>query len=351
MRKLTLLAMVLSVVCLAKAQDGLRADITEFQARLNEQFKNPSRSPLDVDSFKEFTGLSFFPIHAKYRVTAFLERTPETPIVQLGTNTIRKPLYHSYGIAHFELEGKACALRIFQKHSSENQAEVLFLPFGDLTNGIETYAGGRYLDLDIPKGDSIVIDFNKAYHPFCAYNHRYSCVLVPKENRLNCKILAGVMLEDGWAMMHLKDLRFEVRFPEQPTVFRDTSQGAKQADIQRFRYVSDFAEYRNFLFEVEVRHYRGSTCPQIAGEEYNSCFSDILTEKLEETGGRLVQVRHSYEDGFDTFDFEISAQGKAFSRYRVILVRNLAYIANVLTMNETANNRNLVKFFDSFRIL
>jgi uncharacterized protein (DUF1684 family) len=62
----------------------------------------------------------------------------------------------------------------------------------DDTNGAETYAGGRYIDLAIPGGDSIVIDFNRAYNPYCAYNKKYSCPLVPKVNTLTTEIRAGV---------------------------------------------------------------------------------------------------------------------------------------------------------------
>ena len=61
-----------------------------------------------------------------------------------------------------------------------------------LTNGEETYGDGRYIDLVIPEGDSITINFNKAYIPYCAYNAKYSCPIVPKENNLNYAIKAGV---------------------------------------------------------------------------------------------------------------------------------------------------------------
>jgi uncharacterized protein (DUF1684 family) len=74
----------------------------------------------------------------------------------------------------------------------EEYRDYLFLPFADLTNGEETYGGGRYLDLTIPTGNTILLDFNKAYNPYCAYNPKYSCPLVPKQNRLDIPIIAGV---------------------------------------------------------------------------------------------------------------------------------------------------------------
>ena len=68
----------------------------------------------------------------------------------------------------------------------------MFLPFSDLTSGNETYGGGRYIDLEIPKGKTITIDFNQAYNPYCAYNPKYSCPIVPAENELLTNVNAGV---------------------------------------------------------------------------------------------------------------------------------------------------------------
>ena len=67
----------------------------------------------------------------------------------------------------------------------------LFIPFRDITSGDETYGGGRYLDFRIPETDSVTIDFNLSYNPYCAYNHKYSCPIPPAENSLPVKILAG----------------------------------------------------------------------------------------------------------------------------------------------------------------
>ncbi|MNH33262.1 hypothetical protein D3C86_1572800 [compost metagenome] len=113
----------------------------------------------------------------------------------MPTTTARKPVYEKYGEAHFKLNGKDLVLSIYQSHSLREKAEYkdhLFLPFMDLTNGEESYGGGRFLDLTIPEDDTIVIDFNKAYNPYCAYNHKYSCPIPPKENDMNTEIKAGV---------------------------------------------------------------------------------------------------------------------------------------------------------------
>ena len=71
--------------------------------------------------------------------------------------------------------------------------DYLFIPFNDLTNGNETYDGGRYLDLKTTSESTIVIDFNKAYNPYCAYNDKYSCPIPPRENDLPIEIKAGIL--------------------------------------------------------------------------------------------------------------------------------------------------------------
>ncbi len=70
----------------------------------------------------------------------------------------------------------------------------LFVPFGDLTNNVETYGGGRYLDLDRTPTGLYDLDFNRAYHPYCVYNSTYDCPVPPRENRLAVAIPAGERL-------------------------------------------------------------------------------------------------------------------------------------------------------------
>ena len=74
----------------------------------------------------------------------------------------------------------------------EGYENYVFLPFLDKTNGDETYGGGRYLDLYLNDNDSTIVDFNKAYNPQCVYDENFSCPLVPRENYINVRIMAGV---------------------------------------------------------------------------------------------------------------------------------------------------------------
>lgn len=170
-------------------------DILDFQSKLNEEFKNPDSSPLPDRYRKEFESLDFFQPDTNYIVKAKFDLTPEALPFFMPTTTDRKSEEVVYGIAHFQLNGKEHRLEIYQEKKlmlDEEYKDYLFLPFTDKTNGEETYAGGRYIDLSIPKGDTIIIDFNKAYNPYCVYNKKYSCPIVPSVNALDIRVMAGV---------------------------------------------------------------------------------------------------------------------------------------------------------------
>ncbi|MBT8317548.1 MAG: DUF1684 domain-containing protein [Lutibacter sp.] len=167
------------------------------QYKLNTQYADEEDSPLTKEDLKTFKTLDFFEINKNYRVEADFELTPNTPIFAMATTTERLPLYRKYGIARFSMNDQKIALSVYQSQDLFNSTEYenqLFLPFHDATNGNLSYGGGRYLDLEIPSNGSniIIIDFNKAYNPYCAYNSKWSCPIVPAENTIPIEILAGV---------------------------------------------------------------------------------------------------------------------------------------------------------------
>ncbi|MDI9258390.1 DUF1684 domain-containing protein [Flavobacterium sedimenticola] len=167
----------------------------EFQNNLNKEFATREDSPLTEEDFKVFKGLSFYPITEKFIVQAQFVRTPNEKVFKMKTTSSRLPEYVKYGELHFAIDGQAFQLNVYQNIDliqKEGYEDYLFLPFSDLTCGKESYIGGRYLDMRIPKSETVVIDFNKAYNPYCAYNHKYSCPIVPLENDLPIEILAGV---------------------------------------------------------------------------------------------------------------------------------------------------------------
>jgi len=175
------------------------AEILKFQEELNAEFKDPETSPL-ADRFRiNFETLAFFKPDTNYIIEAEFIRTPEALPFSMPTTTERKSTEVVFGIARFMLNGEKRELEIYQTPeliTQEKYIDYLFLPFTDTTNGEETYGGGRYLDLKIPRGNRIVLDFNKAYNPYCAYNKKYSCPLVPSVNNLNTGVKAGVKVFD-----------------------------------------------------------------------------------------------------------------------------------------------------------
>ncbi len=169
-------------------------DIYEYQQSLNENFRNEDTTILDPEDFEEFESLEFYPIELKFYVEASFIRTPNEKPFLMKTTTDRLPEYVKYGEAHFEIDGKKLKLNVYKstKPVEDPEDDYVFLPFTDLTSGDGSYGGGRYIDLDVPQGEALIIDFNKSYNPYCAYNKRYSCPIPPKENDLLIRIEAGV---------------------------------------------------------------------------------------------------------------------------------------------------------------
>ncbi|MUU78079.1 DUF1684 domain-containing protein [Winogradskyella endarachnes] len=170
---------------------------TAWQMKMNADFKDATKSPLKNKDRKTFKGLDFFTFDSTLVVTATLKRTPDTEWFNMKTTTDRISLERVFGVLTFKINGKLFQLNVYQGKelmTEEGFENYLFLPFIDNTNGISTYGGGRYIDLKIPEGDSLILDFNTAYNPYCAYNEKYSCPIVPRENYIDADIKAGVKM-------------------------------------------------------------------------------------------------------------------------------------------------------------
>jgi uncharacterized protein (DUF1684 family) len=168
---------------------------SEYQKNQNDFFKDASRSPLKSKDLKDFKGLDFFSIDSSYIVKAKLFRTPNTSFFGMKTTTERITKERVFGILSFIIDNQPFELNVYQGESAGEEdvdTNYLFLPFLDESNGLTTYGGGRYIDLYVPVGDTLIIDFNQAYNPFCAYNDKYSCPIVPRENYIPLNVTAGV---------------------------------------------------------------------------------------------------------------------------------------------------------------
>jgi len=203
MKYTTILFLVFSLIACKTVKDSSsdkkvyqshQEEVTVFQQELNRQYADEGDSPLKPVDRAKFQGHDFYPISEKFKVEAKLTLTPESKPFQMPTSTDRLPIYRQFAVAHFEVDGMSYQLSLYQNQSPQYM-NYLFVPFRDLTNSAGSYGGGRFLDLDLPKGNTIVIDFNKAYNPYCAYNDKYSCPIPPKENSLELAVEAGVKLD------------------------------------------------------------------------------------------------------------------------------------------------------------
>ena len=151
----------------------------------------------EVVTGKDKELLSFFPANEKYRMICRFERTMNSPWFRMESSGPIKKNYRVYGIIHFTINDTAVTLNIYQSQdlmTTKQYKEHLFIPFTDATSGEGTYESGRYIDLEIKdiNNDKTMIDFNKAYNPYCAYvSGKYNCPIPPSENRLMVAIPAG----------------------------------------------------------------------------------------------------------------------------------------------------------------
>jgi uncharacterized protein (DUF1684 family) len=163
--------------------------VTELEGSRREKddfFGHDHRSPLSPAQQRKFQGLAYFPENPALVVKATIDRNVEAGVVRMETTKGREQVYNRYGVVHFQVDGQATQVTLYASEGSHE----LFVPFRDATSGKETYGAGRYMDLH-RHGDEIVIDFNYAYNPYCAYNPDWSCPLPPAENWLKVPIRAG----------------------------------------------------------------------------------------------------------------------------------------------------------------
>ena len=193
----------LLVVCFALASFSFAQSKT-YKDSIESYFKKYVKEH-EVVTGKDKELMSFFPVNERYLISCRFERTVNAPWFRMESSGPIKKNYRVYGIIHFTIHDTTVSLNIYQSQDLMAMAKYrdhLFIPFTDATSGQETYEGGRYIDLEIDdiKNDKILIDFNRAYNPYCAYvSGRYNCPIPPAENRLAVAIRAG---EKAFAKPH-----------------------------------------------------------------------------------------------------------------------------------------------------
>lgn len=163
--------------------------VLQQRAQKNLQFKNDPQSPIKREDKVLFEELNYFPVRDEYRVEASFVQESSPDTLNLMTTTGEDRLMVRSGQLHFQLQGQNHSLLAY-RYLDPGKTEF-FVPFKDLTSGVATYGGGRYLD--VPSDNPIVLDFNQAYNPYCVYNETFSCPLPPRENYLPLEVRSGEM--------------------------------------------------------------------------------------------------------------------------------------------------------------
>jgi hypothetical protein len=175
--------------------NGRYADVIQ-KSRFSKdnEFSDTLTSPLKKSDIQLFRGLSYFQIDKKWNVTASFSLDTASPVFKMTTSTTRLPEYRKYGVLTFSINDSVFQLTAYQNMDllkNNPDTKYLFVPFKDKSNNISSYGGGRFMDIEIPEYDTVSLDFNMAYNPYCAYADRWSCPIPPPENYLNVFILAG----------------------------------------------------------------------------------------------------------------------------------------------------------------
>jgi uncharacterized protein (DUF1684 family) len=167
--------------------ETLMSELSDFRREKDEFFGSHPQSPLTPGQQSLFEGLSYYDENPPLALAVNPEpfEQPETIHMQTSTGDVAE--YQRWARIHFEIDGEASALTIYR----DAHGESLFLPFQDANAGGETYGAGRYLDVHATGDGRLLVDFNYAYNPYCAYNERWSCPIPPAENRLSVAIEAG----------------------------------------------------------------------------------------------------------------------------------------------------------------
>lgn len=177
------------------------ADASDWRDAVAEQrrskdgfFAESDDSPIPRGDREDFDGLDYYQIDPAYRFELTFDARDEDAPIALETQAGGRQEFLHCGVFQFGIDGEPVTLHGYRADPDE---DGLWIPFRDATNGDETYGAGRYLDVPAPDDGTWVVDFNRAYNPFCAYDDRYDCPVIPRENVLDVPIPAGERAYDA----------------------------------------------------------------------------------------------------------------------------------------------------------
>lgn len=164
------------------------------RAAKDASFRRQADQPVPAARQQLFLPLKYFPIDQDYAVTASFTAAARTPLRMPTSTGVFRDMEQA-GTLEFTLKGRALSLAAFVEAGAK--LDRLFVPFTDLTSGTETYPAGRYLELDLNSTGIYIVDFNRAFHPYCYYNDSYDCPYPPPSNRLPIPVRAGEKLAES----------------------------------------------------------------------------------------------------------------------------------------------------------
>lgn len=170
------------------------APLIEARAAKDTAFRNQPGRPVPPSKVDEFLPLRYYPPDRSWAVPASLKPAPVRTPLRIPTSTGLVRDMEVLGVLEFTIQGRKLSLAALAEAGAPPNR--LFVPFTDLTSGQETYAGGRYLEIERSATGVYVVDFNRAFHPFCYYNTDYDCPFPPPQNRLPIHVRAGERVAD-----------------------------------------------------------------------------------------------------------------------------------------------------------
>lgn len=192
-----LLAITLTSLYIKTEEDKLKiykTAVDQWRLKRDTFFLEHEHSPLSGLQKKKFEGISYYSIRPRYRIETPLIKLKKPEPIVLTTSKGKTQQYYKYAYVTAEIKKTLHTLYLY-KSDLEDESGKLFMPFTDPTNGSTTYTSGRYLDIMTqPEDEIVVLDFNLAYHPYCAYNYHYNCPLPASENSISVPIKAGEKL-------------------------------------------------------------------------------------------------------------------------------------------------------------
>jgi uncharacterized protein len=186
-----MLTMFLTGACSSRPPDQPKDYVSKIAAERasKDAAFAASDDPIPKEKHAQFLPLAYFPIDPDYNAPGTLKPIDDKTVFEMPTSTGATRKMRRVGSLEFTLKGQPMKLLAYNEVGTDPNS--LFIAFSDLTNGVETYSAGRFMDLTRNGTGLYEVDFNRAYIPYCYYNASYECPLPPKENRLKIPIHAG----------------------------------------------------------------------------------------------------------------------------------------------------------------